>query len=424
MAGAHAQIFPPSSAQRRILCAGSAVLERGRERKSSEYAASGTATHTLSEWCLTQGIDAAAFIGRVIEVDGFQNDVTDERAKRAQLYVDTVRDLHRAVGGELLVEQKLPIAWLTREEGAEGTGDTVIVGTTELVVVDLKDGNKLVEAIGNPQLAIYAASALEIHGLVNEFETVRMVIVQPRHDSVQEWVLTPEELRAWIADNVMPAVDRVWEALEPGLDLADFLNPGDEQCGFCAARATCPALIAQAGELILQTPGATADEFEDLNTAQAVAPKAAEAEIIAKLLPHLDLIETWVKAVRSRGEELLHAGVEVPGYKLVEGRRGGRKWIDDERAEEAMKAMRLKQDEMYDRKLISPTTAEKLLAKENPRRWSKLQGLITQSGGNPTVVPASDPRPAIVIKPVSDEFEDLTTPQGGADLAVSADDLV
>ncbi|WP_374313038.1 DUF2800 domain-containing protein [Dongia sp.] len=416
-AAQHAEIFPPSSAQRRMLCAGSAVLERGRQRKATEYTSSGTATHQLSEWCLTEGTDAVAYLGRVIEADGFDNEVTAERAKRAQLYVDTVRDLHKVVGGELHVEQALPIAWLTREEGAEGTGDAVIVGATELVVVDLKDGNKQVEAIGNAQLAIYAAAALELHALVNDFETVRMVIVQPRHDSVQEWVLTADELRAWIAENVAPAVENVWTALKPEVDLADFLNPGDEQCGFCAARATCSALIAQAGELILNTPAATADDFEDLTASKAAAPKHAEAEIIGRLLPHLDLIETWVKAVRSRGEELLHSGIDVPGYKLVEGKRGARRWVDADEAENALKAMRLKRDEMYSLTLISPTAAEKLLAKDSPKRWKALQKHITQSGGNPTVAPASDPRPALTIKPVSDEFEDLA-------LAESADDLV
>lgn len=417
MAGNHAEIFPPSSAQRRILCPGSAVLERGRERAPTSYASSGSATHKVAEWCLTEGTDAVAYIGRVITVDGFDNEVTAERAKRAQDYVDVVRDLHKAVGGELLVEQKLPIAWLTKEAGAEGTGDAVIVGDKELIVIDLKDGNKLVEAEFNPQLAIYLASALEIHGLVNDFETVRAVIVQPRHESVREWVLPPDELRAWIADNVMPAVEKVQDALKPEMDLADFLSPGDEQCGFCAARATCPALIAQAGDLILQTPAATADDFEDLTAAKAVAPKHAEAEIIAKLLPYVDWIRTWTNAVEARAEELLHSGAEVPGYKLVEGKRGARKWVDADRVEDAMKGMRLKADEMYDRTLISPTKAEKLLAKENPRRWQKLQGLITQSGGNPTVAPAGDPRPAIIKKPVSDEFEDLS-------LAESADDLV
>jgi hypothetical protein len=70
--------------------------------------------------------------------------------------------------------------------------------------------------------------------------------------------------------------------------------------------------------------------------------------------------------------------------------------------------MRLKQDEMYSFTLISPTAAEKLLAKESPKRWAKLQPLITRSEGSITVAPVSDNRPAIEVKPVADDFTDLT----------------
>lgn len=59
-----------------------------------------------------------------------------------------------------------------------------------------------------------------------------------------------------------------------------------------------------------------------------------------------------------------------------------------------MKSMRLKQDEMYERKLISPTAAEKVL-KQNPAKWDKLQKLITRNPGKPSVAPAADKRPAL-----------------------------
>ena len=68
--------------------------------------------------------------------------------------------------------------------------------------------------------------------------------------------------------------------------------------------------------------------------------------------------------------------------------------------------MRLKIEEMYDFKVISPTTAEKLLAKDSPRRWTKLQPLIGQAEGKPTVAPEADPRPPLSVKPVADEFAD------------------
>ena len=69
-----------------------------------------------------------------------------------------------------------------------------------------------------------------------------------------------------------------------------------------------------------------------------------------------------------------------------------------------MKSMRLKVDEMYDFKVISPTTAEKVLAATSPRKWKKLQDHITQSQGKPSVAPASDKRAALNVKV---QFENL-----------------
>ena len=121
----------------------------------------------------------------------------------------------------------------------------------------------------------------------------------------------------------------------------------------------------------------------------------------------VDLVEQWCKAVRAEVESRLLQGQEVPGYKLVQGKRGARAWTSAEEAEAILKSMRLKQDEMYDLKLISPTTAEKVL-KESPKRWNRIAPLISQSEGKPSVAPESDKRPALVLGAVEDDFEQVT----------------
>lgn len=74
-----------------------------------------------------------------------------------------------------------------------------------------------------------------------------------------------------------------------------------------------------------------------------------------------------------------------------------------------MKALRLKADDMYDKKLISPTTAEKLL-KTDPKKWDKLKELITRASGKPSVAPATDKRPALAIHTATgDEFAALAS---------------
>jgi hypothetical protein len=126
------------------------------------------------------------------------------------------------------------------------------------------------------------------------------------------------------------------------------------------------------------------------------------------------VVEIWCKAVLAEGERRLLAGVPVDGWKLVEGRRGSRKWSDTADAEAALKAMRLKHDEMYEYSVISPTTAEKLAKAGSlgARQWTKLQALIVQAEGRPSVAPASDKRPAISVAPVDADFAPVAQPEG------------
>uniref|UniRef100_UPI001641F64D DUF2800 domain-containing protein n=1 Tax=Burkholderia gladioli TaxID=28095 RepID=UPI001641F64D len=89
-----------------------------------------------------------------------------------------------------------------------------------------------------------------------------------------------------------------------------------------------------------------------------------------------------------------------------------------EAAEALLKSMRLKQDQMYNFKLISPTQADKLLRQDSPRRWKKVEAQIVQREGRPSVAPDSDSRPALVITPPEDDFEVAgTVPNDGSDLA-------
>jgi hypothetical protein len=125
------------------------------------------------------------------------------------------------------------------------------------------------------------------------------------------------------------------------------------------------------------------------------------------------LVRMWSDAVSGRVEKTMLSGEPVAGYKLVQGRRGSRAWADETEAEKLFKAMRLKKEQMYDFKVISPTSAEKLL-KPTPKRWNRVLPLITQSDGKPSVAPLSDKRPALELKPLAAEFEAISN--GAEDL--------
>jgi hypothetical protein len=169
-----------------------------------------------------------------------------------------------------------------------------------------------------------------------------------------------------------------------------------------------------------------AREFTDLTTAdepqrEAIVDASVKvAETTGELGTKMDavpLVEMWCKAIRGRVEKHLLEGKAVAGYKLVPGRKGARAWSDETEVEKTFKGMRLKKEQMYDFKVISPTTAEKLL-KATPKRWAKVQTLISQGEGKPSVAPLSDKRQALQIQPLESEFTPIT------EAPATADDLV
>jgi hypothetical protein len=405
----HARLSP-SGAEKWMACPGSVALEANEPDSSNDYSDEGTAAHHLGAVCLLGDRDAVEFIGRriaVCEGKAYWNpdqpgeasnvfDVDDTMAGHVQAYVDKVREYYLP-GVMASIEHRMPIDHITGEEGACGTADAVIVSSPrkELTIVDLKYGMREVDAVRNKQLMIYALAALRAYGAVCDFETVRMVIAQPRLGHYPEWSCSVGELEAFGEQVEFDAFIALNTKEGAGL------NPGPHcQKNYCKARATCPALARHVQEAI----GA---DFDNIETAIEVSPAA---DLLSKQMAAIPLIEDWCKAVRAKVEAKLFAGEPVPGYKLVQGKKGNRKWSNETEAEMIMKGFKLKVEEMYDLKLISPTTAEKLSKAKviGPRQWPKLAGYITQSEGSPSVAPESDKRPALVITPPADDFEDVT----------------
>jgi hypothetical protein len=376
-----------------MACTGSVALEAPFPDTSSEFAAEGTLAHEIAAKCLDNDVNPAALIGQRFPVDGFEFTVDQSMADYVNDYMKLVREY--AQGGELLVEKRVGIGHLTGEEGAGGTSDAIIIKGTEIIVIDLKYGMGVrVDANDNPQLMLYALGALNEYEIIGDFDTVTMVIHQPRLNHVSEYSIPVSELLTF-GDQVREAVSRIEEPT---------FNPGEKQCKFCKAKATCPALRADMAEVV----GGAADisDFADL------IPHEVSSETSDNYLPiamsKVDMIEQWCKAVRAETERRLLAGQPVTGYKLVQGRAGNRDWKDAKAVEDMMKkTFRMRDDQVYDFKLISPTKAEKVF-KENPKRWANLQEQIVRGDGKPSVAPATDKRPAMDVKPVMDDFRDLT----------------
>jgi hypothetical protein len=392
-------------------CPGSVVLEAQYPDSSSAYAREGTAAHELAALVLEDGdATAQAYVGKRIAYNDHGEDVqwpiTQDMADYVDDYVKLVRE--RAEGATLLVERKLPIDHITGEASATGTSDVVIIdhANSEIVVIDLKYGMGVrVSAEENEQTQLYALGALEEYSVLGDFAHVSMLIHQPRLNHVSEWTITVEQLLTFAKSASFAAGQCDLARSLDGEDaLAGFLSPGEKQCRFCKAKATCPALRAEITDVVGGSSAATPDEFAEF------LPEPVDMQTGDNYLPiamaKVGMVEDWCKAVRAEVERRLLAGQNVDGYKLVEGKRGPRKWSDADDIEQLFKSFRLRQDEMYDFTLISPTKAEKVF-KENPKRWAKVQERITQSTGKPSVAPATDKRPALAVQSVADDFRDL-----------------
>lgn len=400
-------LLSPSGAHRWLRCPGSVVLEAPYPETSSAYADEGTAAHFLGSECLINGLQADFFLGREIVIreggaswylapylkENPRFEVDAAMAEHVQVYVDLVRGLHNDGLNPLMVEQRVPIGQITTEKGAEGTSDAVVYaelddGTYEVIVTDLKYGQGVrVDAEENEQMMTYALGAIELASLVVDVSRARLIISQPRVSKApSEWSCTVEHLEQFASRTKLTAAAAM--KMHQG-EMAPILNPGPKQCRFCKAKADCAAL--------------TGEVLKEIQIVPATVPNTDLGEHLAKV----EMIRDWCNAIEAKAERELHNGNEVPGYKLVQGKRGNRAWTSVAEAETTMKSMRLKQDEMYEFSLISPTKAETLL-KETPKRWARLKEHIVQADGKPTVAPESDKRPAIVITPAIDDIPDLT----------------
>ena len=106
--GAHST-WSASGFEQKMLCPGSHVLQADLPNTSSKYAAEGTAAHQILTYALQENLPAAAYIGRLLQVEGFEFEVDEDMAGHVQTCIDYVQDA-AGENGVILVDQRVNYA--------------------------------------------------------------------------------------------------------------------------------------------------------------------------------------------------------------------------------------------------------------------------------------------------------------------------
>lgn len=380
--GAHA-LLSPSAAHRWINCAAAPRLEANIEDSGSSYAAEGTLAHAYCAKKLKE------YIG--LPTDGEQEEIAalNEQYHTGEMdeYTDTYKvivleklneALDKTKDAQLLIETRLDFSEYVPE--AFGTADAIIIADGCMEVIDFKYGKGVrVSAEHNPQMMIYALGAYDKFSFDYRIERVRMTIVQPRIDNLSEFELSVSDLMAWTDETLRPAAKAAYDG-------KGKQNPG-KWCQFCKVKSSCRALANQCTQM-------AADYADKILTAE---------ELATEVLPKLATVKTWLAGIEDYALQQALEGVELPGWKLVEG-RSVRKITDQDGAAAALNKAGYKTTEIYKpQELKTITELEKLAGK---KQFNAICGeYIEKPQGKPTLAPESDKRPA--FNQMLDDFKNV-----------------
>ena len=375
MAPSDHALLSASGAHRWLNCTPSARLESDEPESTSAAAEQGTAAHALAEHKLRRALKQRSKRPVSTWIDDEMETLTDDYVAYVQKHISLARET--CGDPQVLIEQRLDFSHVV--PGGFGTGDCVIIAEPTLQIIDLKYGQGvLVEAERNPQLMLYALGALHTFGDLYDIERVAVTIYQPRRGNVDTWEISVTELEHWAEAEVKPKAELA--AAGEG----EFC-PGS-WCQFCKIAPTCRAR-AEANLALARLEFAPPAELSDSE--------------IADVLARIPQLKTWAADVEAYAlSQAVNQGVVFEGFKLVAG-RSIRKYTSETDVAAAAEAAGYR--DIYDRKLITLTAMERLMGK--PAFNEILGDLVTKPAGKPTLVPASDKRPALDLVSAATDFQ-------------------
>jgi len=370
---AHA-LLSASASHRWLECTPSARLEEAVPNQVSSYAEEGTIAHALGELKIRYEVLQEMSDGEyLVRLAGFK-DIPVDMEEATNEYLEFVQTEYEAASKKekafIKIEQRIDYSHIAPD--GFGTADCVIINDDTLHVIDYKHGKGVsVSAVGNPQARLYAVGAAEALRDIYDFKKVRYSIVQPRIGNFTSETISLAQLDEWAEQYAKPRAELAY------IGKGEF-RTGDH-CRFCRVAATCRARAEEALRL-------AAEEFTD-------SPLLTIEEIAEGVLPKVESIKHWCEKIKeyALGEAL--RGVNVPGYKVVEG-MSRRKVRDDKAEAELIAELAEHGFDINDttRLKIKPLgELEKLVGK---KQFAAIAGdLVIKPKGSPTLVPESDARP-------------------------------
>ena len=393
MAGTHA-FLSASSAHRWLNCTAAPSFEAQFPKTTSAYADEGTLAHSICEIYAKRkfgvNLDRKKINAELAKLKRAEY-YDPEMLETATTYVEYLVEKAMSFPNSPYVVQEIKVDFSDYVPNGFGTCDCVMIGDGKLHITDYKHGKGVkVEAVGNPQMRLYALGALKHFGAIfgDTIKTVSMGICQPRiSEYPSEEEMTVDELRAW-GESIKPLAD------------AAYNGKGEYHsgawCKFCRGKAQCKARA--------EANSALAD-FKDFITPDKVAPEIAKLpqearaalgvpnmltdEEIGSLLKQGAELVKWYSDLQEYALGAILEGKTVPGFKVVAG-KSARAFSDEAKVFELLRNVGYTDEQLMEHKPKTLAGLEKVIGKK--QFGELLSDYIIKPMGKPTLVDESDKR--------------------------------
>lgn len=399
--------FKPSDEARWSTCSASVFDSVGVQVEEKEYSKEGDSAHKLFELTATE-----VFIEDVnCSAHDFLNDNVPELAKYSfnEEMADAVDEAisyiadNIPVGWKVYLEKRVDLGWLYK--GQSGRADLIAYNQqkTEFLSVDFKYGKGLlVQAKDNGEILLHLGGFINQEmtaAKAQKIKSIKIMIAQPRRNNYPIWNISYSYLQNFCLSRINIVKDIVSKG-----EKGKVYNPSPSACQFCpknrvdgkSSGTRCIKLREKIMDIVIESKDPLGGfNFTDI--------QLKENEELSELWEWLDFIVAWCNNLKNYMQEKAIAFGDIyPDLELHEGGLSDRKFTSEKKVLSKLQRMGYNEDEIFERKLKSPSKIEKLLGKT---KFKRLSGLVNRETRRPKLGKKGTGTP--VAQALADEFEDL-----------------